>query len=173
MLCFLCFSQLGVINFIKKTKMVRVPWLAERSVCTRVCKHGCDVTKMFCFLRANHTSTNLKNFFSLKLNKFTLFTHSLVGWILENLYKQAVSIFFFVWANILSEKNLYFGKHLFCKTRTEFNTCSRLCVPDFATGKNFSFKISAITKSFVLFLRKVILFLHSRGWENSRQLCKP
>ena len=28
-------------------------------------------------------------------------------------------------------------------------------------------------KSFVFFLRKVILFLHSRGWENSRQLYKP
>ena len=35
--------------------------------------HGCDVTKMFCFSWANHTSTNLKKFFSSKLNKFTLF----------------------------------------------------------------------------------------------------
>ena len=39
----------------------------------RVCKRGCDVTKMFCFSWANHTSTNLKKFFSSKLNKFTLF----------------------------------------------------------------------------------------------------
>ena len=73
MLCFLCFSQLGVINFIKKTKIVWVLWLAERSVYMRVCKHGCDVTKMFCFSWANHTSANLKKFFSSKLNKFTLF----------------------------------------------------------------------------------------------------
>ena len=35
-----------------------------------------------------------KRFLSLKLNKFTLFPHSFVGWNLKNLYKQAVSIFF-------------------------------------------------------------------------------
>ena len=28
--------------------------------------------------------------------------------------------FFFAWADILSEKNPYFGKHLFCKTRTDY-----------------------------------------------------
>ena len=27
----------------KITKMVRALWLAERRVCMRVCKHGCDV----------------------------------------------------------------------------------------------------------------------------------
>ena len=43
----------------------------------RVCKHGCGV-KMFCFLRANHASTNLKKFSSSKLDKFTTFTYSLV-----------------------------------------------------------------------------------------------
>ena len=37
----------------KITKIVRALWLAERSVCMRVWKHGCDV-KMFCFSRANH-----------------------------------------------------------------------------------------------------------------------
>ena len=77
----------------KITKIVSELWLAERSVCMRVCKHGCDV-KMFCFSKANHASTNLKKFLSSKLDKFTLFTHSFVGWKLENLYKQAVSILF-------------------------------------------------------------------------------
>ena len=42
----------------------------------RVCKHGSGV-KVFCFLRANHASTNLKKFLSSKLDKFTLFTHFL------------------------------------------------------------------------------------------------
>ena len=78
----------GVYIFIYKiSKIVHTLWLAKRSVCVRVCKHSCDV-KMFCFSRANHTSTNLKKFLSSKLDEFTLFTHSFVGWNLENLYKQ-------------------------------------------------------------------------------------
>ena len=52
----------------------------------RVCKHGFDI-KMFCFSRANHASTNLKKFSSSKLYKFTLFTHSFVGWNLETVTK--------------------------------------------------------------------------------------
>ena len=72
----------SVICIYKITKIVRALWLAERRVCMRVCKHGCDV-KMFCFSRANHVSTNLKKFSSSILDKFTLFTHSLVGWNLE------------------------------------------------------------------------------------------
>ena len=43
-------------------------------------------------------------------------THSLVGRNLDNLYKHAVSIFFLS----LIEKNQYFGKHLFYKTRTDY-----------------------------------------------------
>ena len=81
------------ISIYKIAKIVRALWSAERRVCMRVCKHGCDV-KMFCFSRANHVSTNLKKFLTSKLDKVTLFTHSFVGWNLENLYKQAVSIFF-------------------------------------------------------------------------------
>ena len=29
--------------FYKKAKIVHALWLAERRVCLRVCKHGCDV----------------------------------------------------------------------------------------------------------------------------------
>ena len=71
------FSELWYRNY-KITKIVRALWLAERSVCMRECKHGCGV-KLFGFSRANHASTNLKKFSSLKLDKFTLFTHSFVG----------------------------------------------------------------------------------------------
>ena len=39
-------------------------------------------------------------------------------------------------ADILGEKNPYFGKHLFAKQ--ELITRSRLRVQDLATGKNFS-----------------------------------
>ena len=80
-------------SFVYKiTKIVRALWLAERSVCMTVCKHGCGV-KLFGFSRANHASTNLNKFSSSKLDKFTLFTHSFVGWNLENPYKEGVSIF--------------------------------------------------------------------------------
>ena len=64
-------------------------------------------------------------FLRWKLDKFTLFTHSLVGWNLENLYKHAVPI--------LSEKNTFLKKK-----RTDY-TYIKLRVQDFATGKNFSF----------------------------------
>ena len=82
------------IIFYKITKIARALWLAERSVYMRVSKHGCGI-KMFCFSRANQASTNLKKFLSSKLDKFTLFTHSFVGWNLENRYKESVSVFFF------------------------------------------------------------------------------
>ena len=117
---------------------MRALWLAERSVCRRVCKHGCDV-KMFYFSRANHASTNLKKFLGSKLDKFTLFTHSFV----------AVSIFF-AYADILIEKHPYFGKHLF--TKQELITRARLRVQDFATGKNFSFN-QCHNKEFCVFSR--------------------
>ena len=85
-------NHLLVLNY-KITKIVRALWLAKSSVCMRVCKHGCGV-KMFCFSRTNYTSPNLKKFASSKLVKVTLFTHSFVGWNLENCYKESVSIFF-------------------------------------------------------------------------------
>ena len=85
--------MLPYITIYKVTKIVRALWLAERSVGMRVCKHGCGV-KIFCSSPANHATTNLKKFSSAKLHKFTLFTHSLVGWNLENRYKEGASISF-------------------------------------------------------------------------------
>ena len=68
--------------------VARSLWLAEWRVPLRVCKHGYDV-KIFCFSRTTyHASTNWKTFLSWKLDKFTLFTYSFVGWNLENLYKD-------------------------------------------------------------------------------------
>ena len=86
------------IVFYKITKIVRVLWLAERNVCMRVCKHGCGV-KLFGFSRANHPSS--------KLDKFTLFTHSFVGWNLENRYKEGVSIFLRLSWHYKREKSIF------------------------------------------------------------------
>ena len=146
-----CLSQFTTSHF-KITKMVRALWLAERSVCMRVCKHGCGV-KMFCFSRANHASTNLKTFSGWKLGKFTLFTHSFVGWNLENPYKEGVSIFFRLSWHFKRE-NSVFWKYLLAKQ--ELITRARLRGQDFATGKNFSFN-QCHTRSFAFFLGKVIL----------------
>ena len=82
-----------ISHFLKKSNIVHALWLAERRVCMGVCKHGWDV-KMFCFSRANQATPNLKTFSSWKLHKFTLFTHSLVGWNLENLSKTCFVNFF-------------------------------------------------------------------------------
>ena len=54
---------------------------------------------------------------------------------MENRCKDDVSIFVSFKADILSEKNPYFGKHPFGKQ--DLITRARLRVQDFATGKNF------------------------------------
>ena len=80
----------------------------------RVCKHGCGV-KMFCFSHANHASTNLKKLSSSKLDKFDLI-YPFLRWLKpgKSLQRKCV-IFFFAYADILSEKSPYFGKHLFAE----------------------------------------------------------
>ena len=134
------------IPIYKIAKIVRALWLVERSVCMRVCKHGCGV-KFFGFSRANHASTNLKKFWSSKLDKFTLFTHSFVGWNMENRYKEGESIFLrFSW-HFKREKSV-FWKASFAKQ--ELITRARLRRQDFATGKNFSFN-QRHAKSFAFF----------------------
>ena len=67
---------------------------------------------------------------------------------------KKVCQFVFAWA-ILSEKNPYFGKHLFCKTKTDY--AYKLRAQDFATSRNFSFSQCSKQESFVFFLVKVIL----------------
>ena len=129
---------------------------------------------MFCFSRANHASTKFEKGFELKTSTSLLY---LPIW----KYLETCCVnFFFAWADILSEKNPYFGKHLFCKqrlvTRTSFvYKISRLVM--------ISLLINALNKRVLLFSResyfiKAIenffpVFKHSRGWVNSRQLCKP
>ena len=125
----------------------------------RVCKHGCGV-KMFCFSRANHASTNLKRFSSSKLVKFTLFTHSFVGWNLENRYQESVSIFFHLSWDFKPEKSV-FWKASFCKTRTDY-AC-----------KTFSGKLPYKSNRKLFPCVCIAWYKHWRRRDNSRQLCKP
>ena len=106
------------IKFYRITKIVRLLWLAERSVCMGVCKHGCGV-KLFGFSLANHASMNLKKFSSSKLDKFTLFTHSFIGWNMGNRYKEGESIFLHLSWHFKREKSV-FCKACVCKTRTDY-----------------------------------------------------
>ena len=143
-------------------------WLAKRSFCVRVCKHGCGV-KMFCFSRANHASTDLKKFSTSKLNKFTLFTHSFVGWNLENRYKGVSIIFCLRW-HFKREKSI-FWKASFCKTRIDYACKTSWLLRIF-------FLIRTVTKSLRFFAgglfyksnRKLFSFVciawykHSRDW---------
>ena len=102
--------------------IVRELWLAERRVCMRVCKHGCDV-KMFCFSRANHASTNLKKVLSWKTRQVYFIYPFPRRLKLEKSLETCCVNFFFAWADILSEKNPYFGKHFFFgKTKTDYTT---------------------------------------------------
>ena len=110
--------------------------MAERRVCMRVCKHGCDV-KMLCFSRANHASMNLKKGFEFKTSislRYLPISSSAETW---KFFRKMLCQFFFAWAYILSEKNPYFGKHLCWKTRTDY--AYKLRVQNFATGKNLCF----------------------------------
>ena len=100
------------IIFYKITK------IAERCVCIRVCKHSCDV-KMFCCAHTNLTSTYLKKVLSLKLDKFTLLTSFPSRLKLEKSL-ETYCINFFCFNGLASEKILYFGKHLFCITKTNY-----------------------------------------------------
>ena len=128
MLCYITCIMLCYITCYKITKIVRALWLAERGVCMRVCKHGCGV-KMFCFSRANHASTIVITFSRKNLDKLTLFTHSFVGWNLENRYKEGVLVLISLSWHFKGEKSV-FWKASFCKTRTDYAgkaSWTRLC----------------------------------------------
>ena len=137
---------------------------------------------MFCFSRANHASTNLKKVLSWKTLQVYFISPSVETW---HIFRNMLGQFIFSWADILSGKNPYFGKHLFfCNSKTDY--AYKLRVQDFATGKNFSFNQWLNKRVLLFFSRKLFYksnrklsscvciawYKHSRGWENSRQLRK-
>ena len=68
--------------------------------------------------------------------------------------------FFFAWADILSEKNPYFGKHLLAKQ--EMITGARLRVQDFVTGKNVSFNQSHDKEFYLIFFSGRLFYKSNR-----------
>ena len=124
------------------TNIVSALWLAERSVCMTVCRHGSwqqDVS-LFAWKHKFEKGFELKNSSSLL---YLPISSSAETWkIFRNMQRQR----FFARADILSEKNLYFGKHLLCKTRTDY--AYKFRVQDFVTGKNFSFNQRSEQESF-------------------------
>ena len=105
-----------IITFYKITKIVRALWLAERSVCMRVCKHGCGV-KLFGFSRANHASTKFEKVFEFNTRQvyfiYPFLRRLKLG---KSLQRRCVN-FFSRKLTFESEKSV-FWKSSFCKTRT-------------------------------------------------------
>ena len=118
----------------KITEIVRVLWLAERSVYMRVCKHGCDV-RCFAF-RALITQARI--WIPSPAETWKIFTIKLSH------------LFFRLSWHFKREKSV-FWKHLFAIQ--ELITRARLRVQDFATGKNFSFN-HRHNKEFCVFSQK-------------------
>ena len=169
------------IDIYKISKIARTLWLTERRVCIRVCKHCCDV-KMFCFPRANKASTNLKKVLSWKTLQVYFISSSVETW---KIFRNMLGKFIFSWADILSEKNPYFGKHLFFAkhgliTRTSFvcKTSRLVRISLLNNGLNERVLLFVSGKFFYKSNRKLFScvclawYKHSRGWENSRQLRK-
>ena len=149
-------------NLIYKiTKIVRALWLAERSVCMRVCKHGCGV-KMFCFSRADHARTNLKKFSSSKLDKFFFrlswhFIKARKARILESIFWQNKN-----WLRVQD-----FVDKTLRLVRISLLISAIQRVLRFSSG-NLFYKSNRKHFSCVC----IAWYKHSRRWENSRQLCK-
>ena len=130
----------------------------------RVCKHGCDI------------------------NIFLLFTPSSWRHWFEKKFELKTRQVYFIYTAETWKINFFclHGKPLFCKTRTDYMS-KTLCTRLRNWWEFISLLISAITKSFMFFLGKLIYksnrklfsciciawYKHSRGWEKSRPFCKP
>ena len=147
-------------------------------------KHGCDI-KTFCFSRANHASTNLKKVLSWKPRQ-VYFIHPFprrlkLG---KSLETCCVNFFRLNW-HFTREKTRILKSIFFAKqgliTRTSFvyktSRLVRICllistlnkrVKLFFSG-NLFYKSNKKLSSCVC----ISWYKHSRGWENSRQLCEP
>ena len=115
--------------------MVRALWLAEKSVCMRVCKHGCDV-RCFAF-RALITQARIWKRFSDQNSTSSLYLpipSSAETW--KIFTNKLCQLFFRLSWHFKREKSV-FWKASFAKQK--LITRARLRVQDFATGKNFSF----------------------------------
>ena len=150
----------------------------------RACKHGCDI-KMFCFLPANHASTNLKKVLSWKPRQ-VYFIHPFprrlkLG---KSLETCCVNFFRLSW-HFKREKtrileSIFFAKQgLISRTSFVYKTSQlvRICLLISALNKRvllfFSGKLFYKSNRKLFSCVCIAWYKHSRGWENSRQLCKP
>ena len=161
-------TPLRSLTIYKITQIVRALWLAERRVCMRVCKHGCDV-KMFCFSRANHAGTNLKKVLSWKVSRQIYFMYPFPPRLKLGKSLQTSCVFFFC---LSWHFKRVFWEASFCKTRTAY--LYKLRVQDFATGKNLVKREFCIFSRESYFIKVIENFFccvciswynHSRGWE--------
>ena len=125
----------------------------------------------------------LKRFWVENLDKFTLFSHFLVGWNLENLQKHAVSIFVRWSWHFKREKPVFWKACFFAKegqiTRTSFvyKTSRLVWIYLLISALNKRVLLLSSGKLFYKSNRKLIpcvcisRYKHERGWENSQQLC--
>ena len=125
---------------------------------------------MFCFLSANHASTNLKNFSSSKLE-----THSFVCWNLENRYKEGVSIFFLSSWHFRREKPVSWKASFLQNKNYASKTLWLVRISLLIRGvlRFFSGKLFYKSNRKLLSCVCIAWHKHSRRWENSRQLYKP
>ena len=116
------------------TKMwyARSDW-PRGAVCIRV-----QVCKQFVTSKCSFRSTHLKKVLSWKPRQvYFIYPFSRRLKLGKSLETCCVN-FFFAWADIFNREKPLFGKHLYCKTRTDY-TYIKPRVQDFATGKNFAF----------------------------------
>ena len=102
---------IAVSILYKTTKIVRALWLAERSVRMRVSVNTVVASRCFAF-RALITQARIWRRFPVP-NSTILFYLPIPSSV--EIFTNKPCQFFFAQADILSDKNPYFGKHLFAK----------------------------------------------------------
>ena len=126
------------------------------------------------FICANNASTKLRKVVEkLELKNTTSLLYLPISSLVETwkIFRNILCLFFFAWALILGDKNSYFGRHLFCKTKTDY--ACKLHVQDFATGKNFSFDQCSKKESFAFFSTVMQTLDFISGLHNCLEFSQP
>ena len=113
-----------LVFFYKITMIVRTLLLAERSVCMRVCKHGCDM-RCFAFCALIMQARIWKSFSDQNSTSLLLFTHSFVGWNVENLLIETSCVTFFGLSWHFKREKSVFLESIFLQNK------NWLCMQDF------------------------------------------
>ena len=139
---------------------------------------------MFCFSCANHASTNLKKVLSWRTWQ-VYFIYPFPRWLKLEKSLETCCVNFFRLSWHLKREKPVFWRASFLQTKIGY--AYKLRVQDFATGNDFSFNQCSKQESFAFFSGSYFIkaienlfsrvciswYKHSRGWESSRQLCKP